>query len=64
MTEDPSPGVFDAVGCSFPRDDRGRLISQRRSLSGTEPNKPIRWYAAAWVGSNLNDFAPDRGTYG
>jgi hypothetical protein len=29
-----------------------------------EPNKPIRWYATAWVGSNLNDRAPDRGTYG
>jgi hypothetical protein len=28
-----------------------------------EPNKPIRWYATAWVGSTVNDRAPDRGTY-
>ena len=29
-----------------------------------EPNKFIRWYATAWMGSNLNDRAPDRGAYG
>jgi hypothetical protein len=29
-----------------------------------QPNKPIEWFATAWVRGSLNDRAPDRGTYG